>query len=588
MVQIPPEKIDEVRDRTDIEQVVGRSVRLTRRGQRLVGLCPFHSEKTPSFQVSPGKGLYHCFGCQVGGDVFDFVMRLEGIQFPEAVRLLAEQAGVQLPEREETPKEKEARSHRERLLAVNELAAKYFERVLERTPDALRYLTEERGLSKSTIQQFRVGWAPPGWSNLTELFQKKDIRAEDALELGLLGKRARDGQVYDRLRGRVVFPIELPNGDVVGFGARRADWVDPEGPKYLNSPESPIYEKSSILYGLRLARDEIRRNRRTLLVEGYLDVIALSQAGLPEAVAACGTALTRRHAQAMKRLAPEVVTCYDGDEAGREATRKAAELLLSEGLSVRVVDLPAGEDPDSLVRARGPETLKKLVDEAPSAVDFFLGRARAAYAGGGIAGTTKAMEAVKPMILAIKDPLERDVAIAASARQLGVRPEVLGRHLRSKEPIVPVQQPRPTQIRETSFPVVETELLKMFLESPADVLAELNAREARSAFTSAAVQAAFDAGAAAHEAGASFDAPRAIEVMREIGNLEEGALSHLRAVLMESLPEKNDLKACVTRLLKAKREQAIRDLRKRIEQETDPEIAAELAAEASRLMATRI
>jgi DNA primase len=587
LAQYSPEKIAEIRDRIDIEQVVGRAVRLTRRGQRFVGLCPFHSEKTPSFQVSPDKGLYHCFGCKAGGDVFDFVMHIEGVDFPGAVRLLADQAGVKLPEEEASPREREEKKRRDRLFSLNELAAAYYQRMLERSPDAMRYLLEERGLSRVAIQQFRIGWALPGWHNLAELLREKGIPADEALEVGLLGKSAKDGRVYDRLRGRVVFPIDIPGGRIAGFGARRADWVDPEGPKYLNSPESPLYEKSTILYGLHLARDEIRRNRRAILVEGYLDVVGVVMAGLPETVAACGTALTRHHAKTLRRLAPEVVTCYDGDEAGREATRNSAEILLSEGLSVRAVELPEGEDPDSFVRRHGAESLKKLVDEAPSAIDLFLRRARSAHKGGGVAGTTKAMEAVKPLILAIRDPLERDVAIAASARGLGVEARILQKHLASKEPM-PAPRQKPPQTRAVTFPVVETELLKALLESPADVIRALDERDARKAFTSPAIQAAMDAGIAAREANASFDAPRALEAMRQAADLDESTIASLRQTLIESLPEKDDLSACVTRLLKAHREHALRELKQRIEQETNPEVVRELAKEASRLMATRI
>jgi DNA primase len=586
LVQYPAEKIAEVRDRVDIEQVVGRAVRLTRRGQRLVGLCPFHSEKTPSFQVSPDKGLYHCFGCKAGGDVFDFIMKIEGLDFPTALKLLADQAGVKLPEQEQSPREREEKKRRDRLFSLNAGAATYYQRMLEQAPDAMRYLLEERGLTKSAIEHFRIGWAPPGWENLAHVLQQKGVSAEEALEAGLLAKSPKDGRIYDRLRARVIFPIEVPGGSIVGFGARRADWIDREGPKYLNSPESPIYEKSTILYGLHLARDEIRRSRRAILVEGYLDVVGVVMAGLPETVAACGTALTRSHAKTLRRLAPEVVTCYDGDEAGREATRTSAEILLSEGLSVRVVELPEGEDPDSFVQKHGAESLKKLVDEAPSAIDLFLRRARSAHAGGGVAGTTKAMEAVKPLILAIRDPLERDVAIGACATQLGVEARVLARHLASKEPLAPVRQPAP-QTRALTFPVVETELLKTLLESPADVVRELDQRHARKAFSSAAIQAAIDAGIAAHETSASFDAPRAIEAMRTVADLDEATVSRLRQKLVEDLPEK-DISACVTKLLKAHRDNAIREIKQRIEQETNPEVVRELAKEASRLMATRI
>ncbi len=276
-MRIPPQIIDDVRDRADIERVIGRSVRLQKQGNRMVGLCPFHKEKSPSFSVSRDKQLYYCFGCQAGGNVFDFVMALEGLDFPGAVRSLAKELGVTIPEEEESQADRDARSKRERLYQLNLYAAQVYEQALAKAPEALRYLKESRGLTAETIQRFRLGWAPPEWRFLTEAVENKGVDPKLGLELGLLGQSVKDGRLYDRLRGRVIFPIQIPGGQVAGFGARRADWVDPEGPKYLNSPESPLYDKSSILYGLFEAKDEIRKSRVAVLVEGYLDVIALHQ-----------------------------------------------------------------------------------------------------------------------------------------------------------------------------------------------------------------------------------------------------------------------------------------------------------------------
>lgn len=549
MVQIPPDKLQEVRDRADIERVVSRYVRLSKRGRRYVGLCPFHSEKTPSFGVSPEKGLYHCFGCGTGGDVIDFVRRIDGLEFVDAVRQLAQEFGVQLAEREETPKEKAQRTRKEQLYDANRLAEAFYAKCLERYPDAQRYLTQERGLTPETIRAFRLGWAPADWETLTRLFEKKGIELELALELGLLGRRARDGSPYDRLRGRVVFPIAVPGGMVAGFGARRADWVDPEGPKYLNSPESPIYDKSSILYGLAQARQEIRRSRQALLVEGYLDVIALFQAGFTRTVAGCGTALTRAHAQTLARMAEEVITLYDGDTAGQEATQKAALLLLAEGLRVRVVALPDGEDPDTFVRRQGADSLQKLIDEAPSAIDFFVARARTAQAGGGIAGTTRALDAVKPMILAIKDPLERDVTLQAAARALGVDGQVLQRHLGGKAPASPRPAPLPApQTRQARVSPVEIAILRRVLEAPAETLATLESKRALDAFQHDAIRGAVTAAQAALASGERFDAPWALDRMREAG-ADEGTLTEIRRHLMDSPPTPDPVDQLVVRLL---------------------------------------
>jgi DNA primase len=607
LAKIPSEKIAEIRDRVDVERVVGRSVRLTRRGNRLVGLCPFHKEKTPSFGVSREKQLFHCFGCQAGGDIFAFIMRLEGIGFAEAARLLAREAGVELPEEEETPEARAARTLRERLLEVNEHAARHFERRLAAAPEARAYLLETRGLTEATIRRFRLGWAPPEWQDLSAHLEQRRVDLDAAVQVGLLGRSARDGRLYDRLRGRVVFPIELPGGAVAGFGARRADWVDPEGPKYLNSPESPVYDKSSIFYGLAAARDAIRRARRAVLVEGYVDVIALFQHGLELAIAACGTALSSKHAGVLARLCDEVVTCYDGDEAGREATWKATLALVAEGIEVRVASLPQGEDPDTLAARIGAEGLRKLVDDAPSAVDFFVAEARARHAGGGIAGATRAVEAIKPLILAIRDPLKRDVTIGAAARRLGIDPQVLSRHLsvrRGPGGSGPGDGPRPgpgprdprPETRQPPIPVVEQALLRLLIARPAPVLEALERRGARRAFSSPAVEAAFDAAGAriAEEGpGARFDGARALEAMREAG-LDERDLAQHRQTLMasESLPVEDDLEECISRLMKRHWDSRVRALRRRIEQEVDPEAQIRLAAEvleaqaeASKLMA---
>ena len=575
MGKIPAEKVAEVRDRVDIEQVVGRSVRLTRAGSRMVGLCPFHREKTPSFGVSREKQLYHCFGCGVGGDVFDFVMRLEGLEFPEAVRNLAKEAGVALPEEEESPEERERRSYRDALLSVNDLAARFYEQHLARAQEAQAYLGGERGLTPETARRFRLGWAPADWHRLSEHLEHNRVDLRLAQTLGLLGTSARDGRFYDRLRGRVVFPIALPGGAIAGFGARRADWVDAEGPKYLNSPESPVYDKAGLLYGLAQARDEIRRARKALLVEGYLDVISLHQAGVGTAVAACGTALAPRHVQLLGRLTEEVITCYDGDAAGRDATRKAAELLLGGGLGVRVLELPGGEDPDTFVQKIGGTAFQKLIDEAPAAIDFFLTEARSRFAGGGIAGTTSAVEAVKPLILAVRDPFQRDVTIEAAARQLGLQVATLRHHLgarpeaRDRSGQAPRGPARPEtrrpETRQAGLPVVETALLRMLIERPAEVLAELERRQALRAFSSEAVRAAVDGAREALGAGQRFDGARALEAMQAAG-AGDVLLSEIRQNLMVELPVAEPLAELAGRLVKEHHRRRKREVQRLIEQ----------------------
>ncbi|MEQ8277884.1 MAG: DNA primase [Deltaproteobacteria bacterium] len=588
MARYPAEKISEIRDRIDIESVVGRSVQLTKKGSRMVGLCPFHSEKTPSFGVSRAKQLFHCFGCGAGGDVFGFVMRMEGIDFPEAVRRLAREAGVNLPQHEETPAQRERRKVSNTLFDLNEEALGFYRRALNEDREARAYLTRERGLTQATIDRFEIGWAPPGWRNLVDFLASRKIPPDRAIQVGLCGKSARDGRPYDRLRGRVVFPIRLPDGRIAGFGARRADWVEPDAPKYLNSPESPIYDKSRILYGLYECRDDIRRGRRALLVEGYLDVIALAQSGVAVAVAACGTALTKDHARALVRQAPEIVTLYDGDEAGQEATRKASILLLEAGASVRVIALPPGEDPDTFVRGKGGDSLEKLVDAAPSAIDFFLSRARQRHAGGGVAGTTQAVEAIKPMIQAIRDPLIRDVAMQAAAKTLGLSPNVFHRHLSSRGPERsrrPEPPPKAPKSREVSLPVVEKALLKKLVSEPVETLRTLEMKSALDTFSSAAVETAVRAASHAVEGGATFNAAKALAVLAEegYGQLADGLVGYLS----EELPNEDDTAALVDRLLDEHKKRSVRDLKQRIAREGDPEVQLQLLAELKEIQAPK-
>lgn len=578
-----------------------------------MGLCPFHSEKTPSFGVDAQKKLYHCFGCQAGGDVFDFVMRIEGLSFIEVIKQVAHEVGVVIEDREESPRERAEREKREKLFELNDTVASFYERQLERDPQALAYLREERGLRDETITQFRLGWAPAEWQALTDHLDRKRIDPQLAQTVGLLGVKQAEGRsdkrYYDRLRGRVVFPITLPAGHIAGFGARRADWIEKDAPKYLNSPESPIYDKSSILYGLREAKDDIRKGRRAVIVEGYLDVIGLHQAGVRIAVAACGTALTPRHVSLLKRLTGEVVTMYDGDAAGQDASRKAAELLLSEGFAVRIVELPDGEDPDTFARKAGEEGVRALMDRAPSAIDFFVGRAKSAYGGGGIAGMAKAVESVKPLLLAVKDPLERDVCLDAAARELGLEPSVLRKHLAAprgstmdrSSPQRPAPQPSPrTEVPRADGPraepgravqparplppppVWEVALLRLFLEDKDAVLGVLDAREAVHAFTHPAIQAAIDAGLEALRQEKPFDGTAALDAART-GGASDALIGDLRKKLVESLEKEWELEACVKRLLRNKNTISLQRLRQQLAKETDPETQLELAAEADRL-----
>lgn len=582
MAKVPREKIEEIRDRIRLEDYVGRTVRLERKGARLVGLCPFHSEKTPSFGVSASKQLYHCFGCGVGGDLIDFVMRLEGLDFHAAVRSLADAAGVKLPQdRPANPKERERLDRLDALHGANAVAQEGFRAGLERPEvpgraEALAYLREERGLSDETIERFEIGWAPAEWQYLSDRLHRAGVDLDHATHLGLLGISAKTGRPYDRLRGRVTFPIRVPGGRVAGFGARRADWIDPDGPKYLNSPENDIYDKSSVLYGLHQARDSIRKRRQALIVEGYLDVILLAQAGFDNVVAGCGTALTPAHAKTLARLTDEVVTLYDGDLAGRKATHKAAALLFKAGCEVRVVPMPEGLDPDDLVRRDGVEAMGERITKAKGAIDYFLQRARAVAAGAGVAGTRRAVEAIRPLIEAMPNALDRDVAFDSTARELGIDKQTLVRHLSPARPKMGSPSRSVSHFGGSASqhrqrpsmplpPVVETELLKKLMTDPEDVLTAMESKRAFDALSSEPVRELFQAA----RDGARFDGVGAMERLREDSRVDARWIGGLRSKLVVEEEEPHDLGELLGRLLANHRSRRVQELRNRLAASVD-------------------
>ncbi len=365
-----PGFLDELRRRLSIIDIVGRKVRLNRRGAQATGLCPFHNEKSPSFHVyDDGEPHYHCFGCGAHGDVITFVMTSEGLDFRNAVEKLAGEAGLEVPK--DSPEERERAERQATLGSVMELACKYFEAQLGGLAGrAGADYFQRRGLSAEVIRKFRLGFAPDGRTALKSKLEKEQVPEALALEAGLLVKPEDGGASYDRFRGRVMFPIMDAKGRVIAFGGRT---LGDDKPKYLNSPETPLFSKGRVLYNLNLAQKPARDKSEVVVAEGYMDVIALSEFGFPQAVAPLGTALTEDQIQLLWRLAPEPILCFDGDEAGRKAAARAAERglpILRPGLSLRFAWLPAGEDPDSLARARGPEALRQVLDAAEPLVDM--------------------------------------------------------------------------------------------------------------------------------------------------------------------------------------------------------------------------
>lgn len=370
MPRIPDEVIAEVKQATDIVDLISERVELKKQGHRLVGLCPFHSENSPSFSVSPEKGMYHCFGCGAGGNVFTFVMETEGLSFPETVERLATRANIEV---EGGIAGDEELSHdqviRKQMRDAHRIVADLYHEVLMKTEVGeigLTYLSE-RGLNDTTIAQYKIGYAPDQRRFTVESLERRGFDLEVMVEAGLISK-SRSGEYFDRFEGRVVFPIADRDGTIVGFSGRA---IDERQPKYVNTADTPLFNKSELLFGFSQARATMRKQKRVLLVEGNVDVLQVAQAGTKEVVASLGTAFSVQHAQALSRIVEEVIICYDGDHAGQEATMKVVRLLESYPLDVQVVIFPEKTDPDDYIRTHGSEQWQRFIEtERLSVLDF--------------------------------------------------------------------------------------------------------------------------------------------------------------------------------------------------------------------------
>ncbi len=430
---IPDDQVEEVKARADIVDIVGEFVQLKRAGKEYKANCPFHEERTPSFFVVPAKGFYHCFGCGKQGDVFTFVQERLGLEFVEAVRWVADRAGVQL---REVRKDREDDDPHRALYEANAFAATWFrERLLDpETGTRARAYLERRGIDADTQERFQLGYAPDDWRGLRDAAAKHGMTDDVLLEAGLLTTSERASEPYDRFRGRVIFPIESLGGRIVAFGGRVLEGGGDGQPKYLNSPESPIYHKGALLYGLHRARHSIRREERALVVEGYMDVVSLAAGGFDNAVAALGTALTEEHARLLKRYTTRVLLLFDSDAAGLRATFKAGDLLLAEGLHPSVVTLPPGEDPDTVVREEGEAALRGFLEQA---VDVLERKLQILSEHDYFDDPSKIRDAVDrllPTLRATRDPTLRDIYVTRVAQRTGVRPETLEAELERRPP----------------------------------------------------------------------------------------------------------------------------------------------------------
>ncbi len=471
---IPDEKLSEIRNASDIVEVISESVLLKRAGRNYVGLCPFHSEKTPSFTVSPEKQIFYCFGCGAGGNVFNFLMKHQGISFFEATRTLAQRYGVSLPEKTSASKRQGQRTPRERILEINRLAMEYYHRILLKDPkgEAAKSYLHGRGITDTVIEAFSLGYAPKGWDALALWLERKQIPRRAAFRSGLVIPRRKGGGGYDRFRDRIVFPIRDLSGQVVGFGGRV---LDESLPKYINSPETPAFQKGRILFGLDRARKACRQRDSVMIVEGYFDVISLHQKGLQNAVAPLGTGVTDDHIRLLRGFARTFYLVFDPDAAGLRAMERIVPTLIRENVAARVVTLPEGKDPDTFVREKGAEAFSGLITHALPVMTFLIESAKRRH-GLTPSGKSRIVSDLENVLASIDDPVNRSIFVKDVAEQVGIPEQaLLERIRRARERGGPGRHRQRTTGKETHFqdagqsaPALrlERKILSMMLQYP--------------------------------------------------------------------------------------------------------------------------
>lgn len=467
---IPEDKIAAIKNSADIVEIISESVLLKKAGKNYLGLCPFHSEKIPSFTVSPAKQIFYCFGCGEGGNVFSFLMKKEGLSFPEAARMLARRFGIDIPTRETSPEQKRRINERENLLAINRQAMDFFCRCLleEATGrNAMAYL-KERGIKKESIASFCLGYAPAGWDNLVNFFTKKRISGTLAGKSGLIIPREGKTGFYDRFRDRIIFPIFDVSRQVIGFGGRV---LDDSLPKYLNSPETAVYNKSRSLYGLPWAKEKCRASGLVFIVEGYFDLIALHQHGIQNSVATLGTSLTQEHVRILRGFigkTGKVVLVYDSDEAGIKAARRSIAVFDKGFVDAQILVLPTGYDPDSYLFEFGSEAFLNSASRALGVVPFLIDSAIKKH-GLTVEGKIRIISELKEPLGSIDDSVARSLYIKELAERIGISEIAILEKIREK---TDRQLTEKTYIQEkgTRF---ERQIIAMMLQFP-EILPEIN------------------------------------------------------------------------------------------------------------------
>ena len=454
-------KIEEIKSRIDIVELASEYLTLKKAGRNYSGLCPFHQEKTPSFTVNREKQMFYCFGCGEGGNAITLLMKIANMTFPEAVKSLAEKTGVILPLRSVNKDGSQKDSLREEITGLNLKAAQQFSRNLNSSAGKVaREYLQNRGISDDAIKHFRLGFAPDTWRSLTDYIEGSGSSLKLAEQAGLI-VAGKEGSFYDRFRGRLIFPIENVFGEIVAFGGRVMEKGEP---KYLNSPESPVYIKGKNLYGLNKAKEEIRKQGFALIVEGYLDLISLWNAGIRNVVATLGTALTREHLELLRRYTLDVVALFDPDEAGKKALDRSLELFLSMNMHAKALILPEGCDPDDYVKKYGKEKLDKLIELAPAISDYYIEN---------VLGNGKTFEENRDLVKTatefigkIGDEIERNLFIKRVAEKLGIPQELLKKEIHKKDVQLKPKGGSQKKTIDALIDPVEVHLIRLLLEYP--------------------------------------------------------------------------------------------------------------------------
>jgi DNA primase len=423
------DQIEEIKRKLDIVDVISSYTSLTKSGKNYKALCPFHSEKTPSFMVSPTLQIFKCFGCGEGGDVISFYSKIEGVSFGEALKETAKRAGVKLVSRKQSPEEKQ----KEKLYEINRLASDYFHHLLTKhnVGKSASRLLKKRGVSRDSIEEFNLGYAPRSWDSLGRFITKKGYTVTDLLESGLANKKDKGRGYYDFFRGRVMFPLRSSTGRVIGFSGRA---LGDEQPKYINTTETPVFEKRRLLYNLDLAKQEIKKKKSAILVEGELDAIALYDKGIKNVVATKGTALSSEQITTLSRFANSLLLCFDRDAAGLEATKKGIFIAQSAGFEVKAVLLPEDKDPDEAIH-EDEAGFKKLVEKAPPIFDFYLESALSRFDPSAPQGKKKIAGEILPVVKSLANEVEKAGYLSRLAEELDVEEEILWKQLDKEEAI---------------------------------------------------------------------------------------------------------------------------------------------------------